>query len=244
MFRQLLGVDFQFLSGVSLFPLGFAGIDLDQLVAGAQQMTENCLGKGMNNYAAISAAILFDAYQKGFVIHDFFPFSVDMKALGLWYRQLLAESIGKEFAIDGAQVNVGITPTISIGSTDLHSMVQLHLGGPRNTLTTFINVEKRHHDFKIPTDSPISSLIDYAKGKNIAMVMNAIVEGIERTYTQKKLPFMTIGFPEKNSFYYGQFFQWKIVEIIYLAFLFNVDPFNQPLVESYKNETRAILSDE
>ncbi len=235
---------FSVLSGVGLFPLGFAGIDLDELMIGAQQMTENCLAKGSNNYAAISAAILFDAYQKGFVIHDFFPFSVDMQALGLWYRQLIAESIGKEFTIDGAEVHVGITPTVSIGSTDLHSMVQLHLGGPRNTLTTFVTIEKMRNDLTIPEESAVSSLIDYAKGKKVSVVMNAMIEGTIRAYQQKKLPFMTVAFPEKNPFYYGQFFQWKIFEIIYLAYLFNVNPFDQPLVESYKNETRAILNHE
>jgi len=239
-----IGGRFSVLTGVGLFPLGFADIDVDQLVVGAQQMTENCLSKGISNYAAVSAAILFDAYRKGFVIHDFFPFSVDMKSLGLWYRQLIAESLGKEFAIDGTKVNVGITPTVSIGSTDLHSMVQLHLGGPANTITTFLGIEKWRHDLKIPEESIVSSLIDYAKGKKTSTIMNAILEGITRTYHERKLPFMHLMFPEKNAFYYGQFFQWKILEIIYLGHFFNINPFDQPLVESYKNETRVILSNE
>jgi len=236
-----IGGRFSVLSGIGLFPLGFAAIDLDQLLAGAMQMTENCLRQDEENYAAISAAILFDAYQKGFVIHDFFPFSLDMRALGLWYRQLIAESIGKELSVDGAQVNVGITPTVSVGSTDLHSMVQLHLGGPRNTITTFVTLEQRKHDIEIPKDSLISPLIDYAKGEKASTVLNALLEGISRTYQQKKLPFMTVNFPEKNAFYYGQFFQWKILEVIYLSYLFNINPFDQPLVESYKKETRTIL---
>lgn len=236
-----IGGRFSVLSSVGLFPLGFSTIDLDQLLAGAQQMTENCLRQDEKNYAAISAAILFDAYQKGFVIHDFFPFSLDMRALGLWYRQLIAESLGKEFALNGSKVNVGITPTVSVGSTDLHSMVQLHLGGPRNTITTFVTVSKRFHELQIPEKSLISPLIDYANGQKISTVMNALLEGISRTYQQKKLPFMTINFPEKNAFYYGQFFQWKMIETVYLAYLFNINPFDQPLVESYKKETRAIL---
>jgi len=151
-----IGGRFSVLSGVGLFPLAFAGVDVDQLIAGAQQMTENCLPQDEKNYAAMSAAILFDSYQKGFIIHDFFPFSLDMKSLGLWYRQLLAESIGKEYARDGSRVNVGITPTVSVGSTDLHSLVQLHLGGPRNTITTFVTVQKRRHDLQIPENSMIS----------------------------------------------------------------------------------------
>lgn len=241
---SMVGGRFSVLSGVGLFPLALSGIDIDQLLVGARQMTDTCLKNGADNYAAISATILFESYKKGFVIHDFFPFSLDMKALGLWYRQLLAESIGKELSVTGSRVNVGITPTISVGSTDLHSMVELHLGGPHNTLTTFVDIHQRRSELIIPKESVFSSLMSYAAGKNMANVLDAIMKGAQRTYKERKLPFMTVTFPEKSSLYYGQFFQWKILETIYLGYLFGINPFEQPLVELCKNETRAILSHE
>ena len=58
------------------------------------------------------------------------------------YRQLVAESLGKEYNTSNKQVLVGITPTVSIGSIDLHSVGQLYLGGPYDKFTTFIMVGK------------------------------------------------------------------------------------------------------
>ncbi len=54
----------------------------------------------------------------------------------------MAESLGKEFNKKGEKVNIGITPDISIGSTDLHSMAQLYLGGPYDKFTTFLSDRK------------------------------------------------------------------------------------------------------
>ena len=51
----------------------------------------------------------------------------------------MAESLGKEFNKKGETVNTGITPVVSIGSTDLHSMAQLYLGGPYDKFTTFLS---------------------------------------------------------------------------------------------------------
>jgi len=63
--------------------------------------------------------------MEGINIFDLFLFSTDLESVGLWNRQLVAESLGKEFNLEGDRVNVGLTPTVSIGSTDLHSMAQL-----------------------------------------------------------------------------------------------------------------------
>ncbi|MFK5284205.1 hypothetical protein ACI3PL_31965, partial [Lacticaseibacillus paracasei] len=66
-------------------------------------------------------------------MHDTFVFNPELESLGKWYRQLLGESIGKEVAGAGDTGRVGIVPTVSVGSTDLHSVGQLYLGGPART---------------------------------------------------------------------------------------------------------------
>ena len=35
--------------------------------------------------------------------------------------------------------------------------------------------------------------------------------------------------------------QWKMIEMALLGFLLEVDPFDQPQVELYKDQTRALL---
>ena len=61
---------------------------------------------------------------------------------------------------------------------------------------------------------------------------------------QNKIPFITITLPKKSAFYIGQFLQFKMIEMIYLGTLLDVNPFDQPQVELYKTQTRKILAHE
>jgi len=48
--------------------------------------------------------------------------------------------------------------------------------------------------------------------------------------------------PDKSAYSMGELLQFKMMEMMYLGSLLNVNPFNQPNVESYKTETRKILA--
>jgi glucose-6-phosphate isomerase len=242
---RLVGGRYCVLSAAGLFPLGMLGIDYEQLLQGARFLMPELLDHSFEkNPAALSAAILAYWYTQGVRIHDTFLFSVSCESLGKWYRQLMGESIGKEYNNKGEQVHVGITPTVSIGSTDLHSVGQLYLGGPRNTITTFITLDRVKHDTLVPSMSEYTSLTESIQDKPLSMIMNAIVQGVQKAYQKQALPFMTISLPEKSAFYVGQLLQCKMLEIMYLGYLLDINPFDQPQVELYKQETREILSHE
>lgn len=233
---KMVGGRYSVFSPVGLFPLAMTGISMDALCAGARLMVDRCLSADKeNNPALMSALIQYYHYQRGVSINDLFLFSVDLEALGKWYRQLMAESIGKEFDRQGKQVLMGITPTISLGSIDLHSVAQLYLGGPRDKCTTFVTVEKNAHSIVIPGEVPGLG------GRTFSEVMNALSEGTKEAYLKNNRPFCSVVLPEKTEYYIGQFLQFKMIEVIYLGFLCNVDPFNQPNVELYKQEAQKLL---
>ena len=241
---KLVGGRFSVFSAVGLFPLGMLGIDIEALLAGAHSMKDICSDANiMNNPAALSAAILYAQYQKGYVIHDTFLFSLALHGLGSWYRQLMGESIGKERDRQGKRVNVGITPTVSVGSDDLHSVAQLYLGGPHNRITTFVSVPQKK-SIEVPSNTPFDSLVPMIQGKSFATIMSAIEQGTKMAYQKNKRPYMTIDMPERSAHAVGQWLQLKMVEIMYLGFLFSINPFDQPQVELYKKETREILDHE
>ena len=135
-----VGGRYSIFSAVGLFPLALIGCDTDAIRKGAQRLRDSSLEE--NNSAIISAAILYLHYKNNKNINDNFIFLPQLESLGKWYRQLLGESIGK----DGK----GITPTVSIGSTDLHSVGQLYLGGPKDKITTFISSENTKHQVHVP----------------------------------------------------------------------------------------------
>jgi len=237
-----VGGRYSIFSAVSLFPLGLIGLNIDKILEGALAMRDICLSLDIDkNIASRSACYIYKYYKMGFNIHDLFLFSPDFESIGKWYRQLIGESIGKEYSKDNKQIFCGITPTVSIGSTDLHSMAQLYLGGPYDKFTTFIRINKNKSTLKLPNFDEYSTLVNNIQLKKISEIMDAIFYGTKKSYQKGKRPFLEIVFPDKYESSIGQFLQYKMIEIMYLGFLLNVNPFDQPNVEDYKNETKSVL---
>ncbi len=234
-----VGGRYSVFSAVGLLPLALAGFDISKFQSGAAVMLNDCLSKSEDNPALMSAILIFLHFYKGLPINNIFFFNPELESLGKWYRQLMGESIGKEKNLTGEIVNIGITPMISIGSVDLHSMVQLYLGGPRDKFTSFVYIHQQGLA-QVPTKTALASASLLAN-KDFAEIMSAILEGVKTAYRERKLPFISVSWPEISEFYLGQFMQFKMLEMIFLARLLNVNAFDQPSVEEYKKETKKIL---
>jgi glucose-6-phosphate isomerase len=240
---KLVGGRYSVLSAVGLFPLSLAGINIKALRQGALVAREMSLADDIKiNYAFLSAATLFHNYKNGKSIHDTFLFHPELESLGKWYRQLMGESIGKEKDITGKVVHAGMTPSASIGSTDLHSVGQLYLGGPLDKITTFVRVETKTQSTMIPEKRQFPDIIPQISGKSAQEIMEAIYEGVKIAYTKHSLPSMEIVLADISPYTLGGFLQFKMIEMMYLAELMEVNAFDQPNVKSYKIETKKILT--
>ena len=71
--------------------------------------------------------------------------------------------------------------------------------------------------------------------------MTAILEGTKIAYNKKLLSFMEVQLEAITPYELGAFMQFKMIEMMYLGKLLNVNPFDQPNVESYKIETKQLL---
>lgn len=230
---EIVGGRYSVLSSVGLFHLALMGVDIQKLRDGAVKMRELCVNSSLHsNLAAISAVLLFQNSLRGKIINDNFIFLPQLESLGKWYRQLMGESVGK----DGK----GITPTVSIGSTDLHSVGQLYLGGPKDKVTTFIYDQSNNNEIMVPSELAFG-IIQTIKGKTISSIMQAIVSGTKIAYGKQGLPYMEIVFEGVREGEIGLFMQFKMIEMMYLGHLFEVNAFDQPHVELYKIETKRIL---
>ncbi|NBD74261.1 hypothetical protein GVX82_04460, partial [Patescibacteria group bacterium] len=184
---------------------------------------------------------LYAHYEAGISIHDTFLFAPALTALGFWYRQLMGESVGKECDREGHVVNAGLTPTVSIGSTDLHSVGQLYLGGPRDKVTTFVWVAAPHDTVSLPAERSFPGVVPMIAGRDAGEVMHAILEGTKAAYRAAERPYLEVVVPQLDAHSLGQVLQMKMLEIMYLAELMQVNAFDQPNVESYKIETKRLL---
>lgn len=222
---KMVGGRYSVFSAAGLFPLAAAKLDIKSLLRGAQ--------KAKSAEALFSAAILCHHYRRGKIIHDTFLFNPALESLGKWYRQLLAESLGKR--------HHGLTPTISIGSTDLHSAGQLYLGGPRDKFTTFVHVNRDHENVRLPLRPVFSEVIGKLSTQAVTTVGTAIYQGVKAAYLKSKLPFVELSLPDLSAASLGEFMQFKMLEVVYLGKFLKVNAFDQPQVELYKSETRRLL---
>jgi glucose-6-phosphate isomerase len=239
---EKVGGRYSVLSPVGLFPLGLLGINIEELLTGAKSARDMCIRDDVvKNPAAESASIQFQHFRRGVNIFDLFLFSNNLESVGKWNRQLVAESLGKEYNRKGEKVNSGLTPTVSVGSTDLHSIAQLYLGGPFDKFTTFVSVQNGFSLLNVSKTSDYDELVAGIRGKSLKTIMDAILEGTKEAFKEHMRPYSEIVLPDKSECSIGQFLQFKMIETIYLGYLLDVNPFGQPSVESYKKETRRIL---
>lgn len=233
-----VGGRYSVLSAVGLFPLASVGVDVAALRQGAHDLLTQCM-QG-DDIAMQSAAVLAQAYRGGYGINDNFFFHPELESMGKWYRQLMGESIGKEQSLTGETIHTGITPTISLGSTDLHSVGQLYLGGPKDKLTTFVSA-KPASAVPVPHDRVLPELVPMIDGKTAEDIMTAILEGVQIAYQKAELPYMEVALDAIDEASIGAYLQFKMLEMMYLGQLLNVNSFDQPNVEAYKIETKRVL---
>lgn len=233
-----VGGRFSVLSAIGLFPLALMDIPIDELVAGAQAITPSLLASDSGNIALQSATVMYQQYQHNIHIQDMFVFSCRLKSFATWYRQLLAESIGKEKDIHGTRVERGITPTVSVGTTDLHSVGQLYWAGPHDKCSTFVTVQTYEADATIP---PNDSTPPALHNGSLSTVFDTIIQGVFAAYNDLQRPYAHLCVPAITPYYMGQLLQYKIIEIFYVGYLLEINPFDQPQVELYKTYTKKFL---
>lgn len=221
-------------TSVGLFPLMCAGIDVSNLLAGAKDISEVCLTKDLTTNWCLQSAI-FSLYNKeqGRDISVLFVFNPRLESLAKWYMQLVAESLGKK--------GTGITPYTAIGSTDLHSLEQLLIGGMKDKYFTLVNVASIYDSSKLHISGYFSDIVPLIKNRSVAAIQNAIYLSVKNTCLEKDISFVEVSLNKLSSYELGAFMQFKMIETAILGKLFNVNAFDQPDVEHYKKITKRIL---
>lgn len=238
-----VGGRYSVFSPIGLFPLGVAGVDIDALVAGAKTLRDTFLQAEdtLDNKSLVLATIQHLRQEQGQTIHNSFFFNPELEMVGKWYRQLTGESLGKTHNRQGEPIHAGITPMVSIGSTDLHSMVQLYFGGPRDKFTSFVFAPAVKSP-AVSADGLVSGLVPGIQGKTADAILQAIYEAVKISYRQHQLPFIEVTLPEVSEYTLGQYLQFRMLEMMYLAEFLDVNAFDQPNVEDYKAEMRTLLA--
>jgi glucose-6-phosphate isomerase len=241
-----VGGRFSVLTAVGLLSAAMVGIDINEMIAGAKEELEAFLSQDdtLKNPVLFNAALHYLYSKKGKNISVMMSYSNALYTMADWYRQLWAESLGKEKDLTGEVVNAGQTPIKSLGTIDQHSQVQLYMEGPNDKVITFLKVEKFRRDLKIPRVHVDKKALSYLGGKEMARLINSEQEATALALMEKGRPNLTISFDEITPKEIGTFFLYYELTVMAMGFLYGINPFDQPGVELGKVNTYALMERE
>lgn len=236
-----VGGRFSALSVVGLLPAAIAGVDIAALLAGARGMVEQCLEEGMDsNPAFFQAAAQYLHAQRGRPICVFMPYVDRLRPLALWYRQLLGESLGKR---DRAGLAHGLTPAVALGVTDQHSQLQLFLDGPDDKQFTLLNDPSLQHEgLRVPEHFAHLPAVQPLVGHTTGELLQAEYRATRETLTRQHRPNRSIALDTHDPAAVGALMLLLELEVVVMAELMQVDPFDQPAVEEGKRLARDYLA--
>lgn len=228
-----VGGRFSVLTAVGLLPIVVAGIDIDQMMKGAESGYMQYQKPFEENPSYIYAACRNILYRKMRTIEIMVNYEPSLHYITEWWKQLYGESEGK----DGK----GIFPAGVDFTTDLHSMGQYIQDGLRNIFETVLFVDKPRREIFINKDEKDLDKLNYISGKNLAFINRKAMEGTALAHHDGGVPSLVVNVPEMNPYYFGELVYFFEKACGISGYLLGVNPFDQPGVEAYKKNMFALL---
>ncbi|MGZ0188537.1 MAG: glucose-6-phosphate isomerase [Alphaproteobacteria bacterium] len=227
-----VGGRYSALSNVGLLPAAVAGLDIRAIRDGARSALDaSLLAPASKSPAAIGAALNIGLAHAGFGTTVLMPYVDVLAPFAFWFRQLWAESLGK----DGH----GTLPVNALGTVDQHSQLQLYLAGPNDKLFTLILADR-------PSTNPAPQLTDdaelaYLNGRPLGDLLDAEQLATAATLIANNRPTRILRISQADEQTLGALMAHYELETILAARLLGVDPYDQPAVEEGKVLARQYL---
>ncbi|EKE70203.1 hypothetical protein [Oceanibaculum indicum] len=231
-----VGGRYSVLSCVGALPALIAGLDVRALRRGAQSVLDTAFAAKdpMDCPPAVGAALsLLLADSRGAGQTVLMPYLDQLNDLSFWYRQLWAESLGK----DGN----GTTPVNALGTVDQHSQLQLYLAGPADKMFTVILGKVAGTGPRIADGVAGEATPAYLRGRTMGDLLDAEQRATAETLIRNQRPTRLIHIDTVDEGTLGALMMHFMLETIIAAHLLNIDPFDQPAVEEGKVLTRDYL---
>lgn len=231
-----VGGRFSILSAVGLVPAALMGINVMKLLGGAAAMNEHFrTAKAADNivlqYTAVNHLM---EINRGATARLLSVWSKALETAGLWYDQLLAESLGK--------FQKGAMPLTTVNTRDLHSRHQQHQEGRRDKIINNVIVENCRFDPLMVGSraSDVDTLNDIAE-KGLPDIMTAAIQGTNQALREDGRPTTDLYLPRVDEYHMGQFFQMLMLATVVEGRLLGLNPYGQPGVEAYKKNMNRLL---
>ena len=229
-----IGGRYSVLTAVGLLPIAVAGIDIGELMAGAQSMMEVCRADDIAvNPAWQYAAARYELYQDGKKIELLASFEPSFRFMAEWWKQLYGESEGKE--------GKGLFPASVEFTADLHSMGQYIQQGERHLFETVVRFGPSAHENPVPYDDGNGDGLNFLAGKTMDFLREQAMDGTLIAHVEGGVPNITVQVGRRNAFTLGELIYFFEYAGGLSGYLLDVNPFDQPGVEAYKKNMFALL---
>ncbi len=229
-----VGGRFSVLTAVGLLPIAVSGADITKLMEGAASGRKRALEADFEENDALKyAAIRNILLRKGKAVEIVANYEPSLHYVSEWWKQLYAESEGKD--------QKGIFPAAVDLTTDLHSMGQFIQDGARIMFETVMNIETSKEEVILEEEPVDLDGLNYLAGKSVDFVNKSAMNGTILAHTDGNVPNLLVQIPEQNEFYLGELFYFFEFACGISGYLLGVNPFDQPGVESYKKNMFALL---
>ena len=229
-----VGGRFSVLTAVGLLPIAAAGIDIEEMMKGAQDAREVCKDGDMSTNPSFQYAALRNIlYRKGKGTEILVNYEPQLTMMGEWFKQLYAESEGKD--------HKGIFPTAANFSTDLHSIGQFIQDGARNLFETVLWVNTPRSEAYIEEAAEDIDGLNYLAGKSVQFVNSKAYQGTLMAHMDGGTPNILIEIDSADAYHFGYLVYFFEKACGLSGYLLGVNPFDQPGVEAYKKNMFALL---
>jgi len=230
-----IGGRYSVLSMVGVLPALLMGLDVAALRAGAKAVVDATMASDGEANGALAGAALHHALDKAGKLHHtvLWNYADRLATFSGWWRQLWAESLGK----DGK----GATPVGAVGPVDQHSQLQLFRDGPNDALYTIVAPATKGQGLVAPPERANALGLGYLAGKHMGDLVDAEARATAQTLSRNKRPVRQIHLPTIDETSIGALMMHFMLETILMGCLMGVDPFDQPGVEEGKVLAREYL---
>ena len=229
-----VGGRYSVLTAVGLLPIAVAGIDVDALLGGAQDMMRTCSLADMNeNPAWQYAGARYEMYRTGKKIELLAAYEPCFRFMSEWWKQLYGESEGKE--------NKGLFPASVEFTADLHSMGQYIQQGQRLMLETVVRFAPGPNPVVIPEDKDNVDGLNFLAGKSLDFVAEQAMRGTILAHVDGGVPNLMVEADALDAATLGSLIYFFEYACGLSGYLLDVNPFDQPGVEAYKKNMFALL---
>ncbi|TWT99773.1 Glucose-6-phosphate isomerase [Botrimarina colliarenosi] len=231
-----VGGRFSVLSAVGLLPAAVMGLDIEKLLAGAKAMNDHFATAPVGENVVLQYVGVCNLLEEteGCVTRILSTWGKRLEAAGLWYDQLLAESLGKN--------EQGALPLTIVNTRDLHSRGQQHQEGPRDKVITNVIVESQDSTpLAIGESENNQDKLNELANKTLPDILRAAIAGTNQAYEEDNRPTADLILPKLDEHTIGQLLQMLMLATVVEGRLIGINPYGQPGVEAYKNNMNAIL---